>query len=373
MTTSSAASLPPIRVDLRSDTVTRPTAAMRAAMAAATVGDDVYGEDPTVNALESRAAQLSGKEAALFVASGSMGNLVSVLAHVPRGGEVILPSQSHILDDEAASYAVVASAGVRPVQEGADGQMPVASVLAAIQDPDDAHSAVTSLVVVENCHAHSMSRPIPPQYLGDLRAALPDHLPIHVDGARLFNAAVALGVPISMLLEHADSAMFCLSKGLAAPVGSMVVGSAAFISRARRARKLVGGGMRQAGIIAAAGLVALADDEHGTVARLADDHRRARELAVGLAAQSGVISPGGRAQPDEGPLDPSRVATNFVLYTVEGGLDRRRRYVEQMRERGIAVMEYNDGQVRAVTHRDIDDAAIVATLQASQEALAASV
>ncbi|MDD2858012.1 MAG: GntG family PLP-dependent aldolase [Candidatus Nanopelagicales bacterium] len=370
MSSAQADPMPPIRVDLRSDTVTRPTPAMRAAMAAAVVGDDVYGEDPTVNALEARASALSGKEAALFVASGSMGNLVSVLAHVPRGGEVILPSETHILNDEAGSYSVVASAAVHPVVENARGEMPIEAVLDAIQDPYDSHSALTSLVVVENCHAHSMSRPITAEYLRALRAAVPSHLPIHVDGARLFNASVALGLPVAALLADADSAMFCLSKGLAAPVGSMVVGSAAFIDRARRARKLIGGGMRQAGVIAAAGLVALGDDEFGTVARLADDHRRARTLADGLAAQAGVVSPGGCAQPTGGLLDPARVMTNFVLYAIEGGDSRRAAYVQQMRAQGVAVMAYNHGQVRAVTHLGVDDADVDAVLAASERALA---
>ncbi len=362
----------PPRIDLRSDTVTHPTQTMLDAMASAALGDDVYGEDPTVNALEARACELTGKQAALFVASGTMGNLVSVMAHVPRGGEMIAPSESHVLRDEAANYAVVASAGIRPIIENSNGEMPLEAVLESINDPHDLHGAPTSLVVVENCHAHSMSRPISPEYMRALRLTLPDDLPIHVDGARLFNASIALEVSAAELLEHADSAVFCLSKGLSTPVGSMVVGSHDFIARARRARKLLGGGMRQAGVLAAAGLVALSDGDGGTIERLAEDHRSARLLAEGLADQDGVLSPGGCAQPEGTALDPSRVTTNFVLFKLAGGNDRRAAYLERLRESGIALMSYDHGQIRAVTHRGIDEEQIRDVLAASREALAAT-
>lgn len=360
------------RIDLRSDTVTHPTPAMLDAMASAEVGDDVYGEDPTVNALEARACELTGKQAALFVSSGTMGNLVSVMAHVPRGGEMIAPSQSHVLRDEAANYAVVASAGIRPIIENSDGQLPLDSVLSSINDPDDLHGAPTSLIVVENCHAHSMSRPISPAYMRALRLSLPDGLPIHVDGARIFNASVALGIPVADLLEDADSAMFCLSKGLSAPVGSLVVGSAAFIAQARRARKLLGGGMRQAGVLAAAGLVALRDDDSGTILGLRDDHRCAQLLTEGLAAQDGVLSPGGCAQVEGVTLDPTRVTTNFVLFKVAGGSARRTAYLDHLRAHGIALMAYDDGQIRAVTHRGIGEPQIHEVIQASAAALAST-
>ncbi len=357
-------------IDLRSDTVTKPTAAMRTAMAAAEVGDDVFGDDPTVIALEERAADLLGKEAGLFVASGTMGNLVSVMAHVPRGGEIIAPATSHVINDEAAGYAVVAGAGMTAITEEASGEMPIEAVLDAIRDPDDPHCALTSLVVVENCHAHSMSRPIAPDYMARLRGALPEGLPIHVDGARLFNAAVALGLRVADLVREADSATFCLSKGLATPVGSVVVGNHEFIGRARRARKLLGGGMRQAGVLAAAGLVAVADDEDGTVTRLADDHALARALAEGLAAQDGIVSPGHLAQPSAGALDPDRVATNFVLFAVEGGLERRTAYLRAMAEQGVAMVAYPHGQIRAVTHLGIERADVERAIAASAEALA---
>lgn len=357
-------------IDVRSDTVTHPTAAMRAAMAEAPVGDDVFGDDPTILALEARAAELLGKEAALFVPSGTMGNLVSLMAHVPRGGEIIAPAEAHVFNDEAANYAVVAGAGMRPIAETPEGEMPVDAVVGAIQDAGDPHCPITSLVVVENCHAHTMSRPISPAYVARLRAALPSGLPIHVDGARLFNAAVALGVPVADLVRDADSATFCLSKGLSAPVGSVVVGSTDFIWRAKRARKLLGGGLRQAGVLAAAGLVALQDGDDGTVARLAEDHRRARLLAEALGAQDGIVSPGHLAQPEGDLLDPERVTTNFVLFAVEGGPTRRAAYLAALRERGVGMVPYPHGQIRAVTHRGIYDAEIEAIVEASAAALA---
>lgn len=359
-------------IDVRSDTVTHPTAAMRAAMAEAPVGDDVFGDDPTILALEARAADLLGKEAALFVPSGTMGNLVSLMAHVPRGGEIIAPAEAHVFNDEAANYAVVAGAGMRPIAETPEGEMPIDAVVDAIQDAGDPHCPITSLVVVENCHAHTMSRPITPAYVARLRAALPPSLPLHIDGARLFNAAVAQGLPVADLVRDADSATFCLSKGLSAPVGSVVVGSADFIWRAKRARKLLGGGLRQAGVLAAAGIVALQDGADGTVARLADDHRRARVLAEGLCTQEGIISPGHLAQPVGERLDPGRVTTNFVLFAVEGGQTRRAAYLAALRDRGVGMVAYPHGQIRAVTHRGIDDADIEAIIAASGEALAAT-
>ena len=359
-------------IDVRSDTVTHPTAAMRTAMAEAPVGDDVFGDDPTILALEARAADLLGKEAALFVPSGTMGNLVSLMAHVPRGGEIIAPAESHVFNDEAANYAVVAGAGMRPIAETPDGEMPIEAVVGAIQDASDPHCPITSLVVVENCHAHTMSRPIVPGYVARLRAALPPGLPIHIDGARLFNAAVALNLPVAELVRDADSVTFCLSKGLSAPVGSVVVGSTDFIWRARRARKLLGGGLRQAGILAAAGLVALQDGPEGTVQRLSEDHRRARVLAEGLAAQEGIVSPGHLAQPEGTLLDPERVTTNFVLFAVTGGAHRRTAYLTALRERGVGMVAYPHGQVRAVVHRGIDDTDIASILAASAGALAAT-
>ena len=358
------------RIDLRSDTVTHPTPEMRRAMAEAEVGDDVFEDDPTVAALEERAAALLGKEAGLFVASGTMGNLVSVMAHVPRGGEIITPAEGHIPNDEAANYAVVAGAGLRVVRENPSGEMPIADVLEAIQDASDPHSAITSLVIVENCHAHTFSRPITPAYMRELRTALkPSGIPIHVDGARLFNAVVGLGVSARELVADADSVTFCLSKGLAAPIGSVVVGSKEFIWKARRARKLLGGGMRQVGVLAAAGLVALSDRPEGTVKRLAEDHVNARRLATEIAALPDVISPGHNAQPEGERLDPSRVVTNFVIFKVTGGIARRTRFLDALEKRGVLMVAYTHGQVRAVTHYGIGDDEITKTIAATAAAL----
>lgn len=358
------------RIDLRSDTVTHPTPEMRRAMAEAEVGDDVFEDDPTVIALEQRAAALLGKEAGLFVASGTMGNLVTVMAQVPRGGEIITPAEGHVYNDEAANYAVVAGAGLRVIRENTNGEMPIADVVEGIQDASDPHSAITSLVIVENCHAHTFSRPITPAYMRELRAALKPHgIPIHVDGARLFNAAVALGVPVRDLVSDADSATFCLSKGLAAPIGSVVVGSREFIFKARRARKLLGGGMRQVGILAAAGLVALADGPEGTVKRLAEDHVNARRLATEIAALPGVLSPGHIAQPEGERLDPSRVTTNFVIFKVAGGIARRTRFLNALEKHGVLMVAYPHGQIRAVTHYGIGDAEITKTIAATAAAL----
>ena len=358
------------RIDLRSDTVTHPTPEMRRAMAEAEVGDDVFEDDPTVIALEQRAAALLGKEAGLFVASGTMGNLVTVMAQVPRGGEIITPAEGHVYNDEAANYAVVAGAGLRVIRENPNGEMPIADVVEGIQDASDPHSAITSLVIVENCHAHTFSRPITPAYMRELRAALKPHgIPIHVDGARLFNAAVALGVPVRDLVADADSATFCLSKGLAAPIGSVVVGSKEFIFKARRARKLLGGGMRQVGILAAAGLVALSDGPEGTVQRLAEDHVNARRLATEIAALPDVISPGHIAQPEGERLDPSRVTTNFVIFKVTGGIARRTRFLDALEKRGVLMVAYPHGQIRAVAHYGIGDEEISKTIAATAAAL----
>ena len=358
------------RIDLRSDTVTHPTPEMRRAMAEAEVGDDVFEDDPTVIALEQRAAALLGKEAGLFVASGTMGNLVTVMAQVPRGGEIITPAEGHVYNDEAANYAVVAGAGLRVIRENPNGEMPIADVVEGIQDASDPHSAITSLVIVENCHAHTFSRPITPAYMRELRAALKPHgIPIHVDGARLFNAAVALGVPVRDLVADADSATFCLSKGLAAPIGSVVVGSKEFIFKARRARKLLGGGMRQVGILAAAGLVALSDGPEGTVQRLAEDHANARRLATEIATLPGVLSPGHIAQPEGERLDSSRVTTNFVIFKVAGGIARRTRFLDALEKHGVLMVAYPHGQIRAVTHYGIGDEEITKTIAATAAAL----
>ena len=357
-----------LRIDLRSDTVTHPTPAMRRAMAAAEVGDDVFGDDPTVNALEARAAELLAKEAGLFVASGTMGNLVAQLAHLARGEEIIAAATSHLVMDEAAGHAVVVGASVRSVPEAADGTMDPAAIEAAFRDPDDAHEPISGLIAIENTHAHSMARPLSIAYEEAVAAIAHRHgIPFHLDGARFFNAVVALGVTPAALAAPADSVTFCLSKGLACPVGSVVVGRHDFIRRARRARKLLGGGMRQAGILAAPGLLALSDGADGMIERLADDHANARLLAEGLAELEGVESPGGIAQPMPGHLDPGRAVTNFVIFRVARD---RAAFLGAMEARGVLMTTYPHDTVRAVTHYGVERADIDATIAAVRDALA---
>jgi threonine aldolase len=354
-------------IDLRSDTVTKPTPEMRRAMAAAEVGDDVWRDDPTVIALEERAADLLGKEAGLFVASGTMGNLVAMMAHVPRGGEIIAGEQSHPVLDEAAGHAVVVGASIRTIHERADGTMDPAAVRAAFRESSDVHVPITALVMLENAQAHSMGQPIEAPYTATIGAIAREHgVPLHIDGARFWNAVVALGTPARELAAPADSISFCLSKGLGCPVGSVVVGRREFIWRARRARKLLGGGMRQVGVLAAAGLVALRDGPAGMIERLAEDHANARRLAEALAGMPGVISAGEPAQPTAGPLDPSRVRTNFVLFSVEHDPGA---FVDALRVRGVVVDEYPRTQIRVVTHHGIGAPEIDRTIVAVREAL----
>jgi threonine aldolase len=356
------------RIDLRSDTVTHPTPAMRRAMAAAELGDDVFGDDPTVNALEERAAELLGKEAGLFVTSGTMGNLVAQMAHLARGEEIIAAATSHLVIDEAAGHAVVVGASVRSLPEEPDGTIEPAAIDAAFRDPDDAHEPMTGLIALENTHAHSMGRPLAVAYEESVaEVARRRGVPLHLDGARFFNAVVAMGVAPAQLAAPADSVTFCLSKGLACPVGSVVVGSAAFIHRARRARKLLGGGMRQAGVLAAAGLVALSGGPDGTIARLADDHANARRLAEGLADLDGIESPGGIAQPAPGRLDPERAVTDFVVFRVARD---RAAFLAALEARGVLMVSYPHGTVRAVTHYGIEPVDVDATILAVRMALA---
>ncbi len=279
-------------VDLRSDTLTRPTDAMSRAMAAADVGDDVFGEDPTVNRLEEMAADRMGKEAALFVASGTMGNLVSLLTHCARGEEIILGSFAHTFYFEQGGAAAVGGIHPRTLPNQPDGTLTVSDIEGAVR-PDNVHFPRTRLIVLENTHNLCGGYPLDMDYMqavGDI--AQRHNLKIHVDGARFFNAAVALDLPPDKLAAKADSVSFCLSKGLAAPVGSGVCGRREFIGIARRARKVLGGGMRQAGVLAAAGIVALTE----MVDRLADDHANARKLAEGLAEMPGI---GNRSRPNK--------------------------------------------------------------------------
>ena len=347
-------------IDLRSDTVTQPSPEMRRAMAEAELGDDVFGDDPTVNALEARAAELLGKEAALFVASGTMGDLVSMMAHVPRGGEIILGEAAHPVAHEAANYAVVVAAGIRTLSWDADGRMDLVAIRGAFREPRDTHEPFTSLVMLENTHSDSMAQPLPADYVAAVgKVAHDGGVPLHVDGARIFNAAVALGTSAKELLAPADSASFCLSKGLACPVGSVVVGPKDFIWRARRARKLLGGGMRQAGVIAAPGLIALRDGPQGMIERLAEDHANARRLADAIADLPGVVN-----------LDPARVRTNFVFFELARPA-LRRPFLDALESTGTAMIPYPGGnRIRAVTHYGISTADIDQAIAGVRRALA---
>lgn len=365
--------MPERHIDLRSDTVTRPTAAMRAAMARADVGDDVLGEDPTVVALEERAAELLGKEAGLFVASGTMGNLVAQMAHLARGQETITGVEQHITVDEAAGHAVVVGTSIRALQDQPDGTLDPAAIEDAIRDASDVHQAVTGLIALENTHLHSMGQPLPPAYIAQVGDIARRHgVALHIDGARFWNAVVAqraAGVTAQDLAGPADSVTFCLSKGLGCPVGSMVVGSPEVIWRARRARKLVGGGMRQAGVVAAAGLVALQDRSAGMIDRLADDHANARRLAEAIADMDGILPAGGVAQPTGDRLDPGRVATNIVLFRVDRD---RAAFLDALRSRGVLMTEFFHGQVRAATNNDVTTDQIDHAIRATREALDAT-
>ena len=339
-------------------------------MAEAEVGDDVFGDDPTVIALEARAAELTGKEAALFVASGTMGNLVSLMAHVPRGGEIIAGVGSHTIQHEAANHAVVVGASMRTLPWDLNGRMDL---------DDDPWGLPRPGRSARSDHLAGDAREHPlglhgPATAGRLHRRGGSRRPrcgasrSTWTGHGIFNAAVALGTTVRELVATADSATFCISKGLACPVGSVVCGSRAFIWRARRARKLVGGGMRQAGVLAAPGLIALRDGSSGMIERLADDHANARRLAEGLVALPGIAG-----------LDPARVRTNFVLFRVAppGAADRskdellalRSRFLDELAREGALMIDYPGGQVRAVTHYGIEAADIDATLAASHRAL----
>ena len=363
--------MPERQIDLRSDTVSRPTEAMRRAMATAEVGDDVFGDDPTVIALEERAADLLGKDAGLFVATGTMGNLVALMAHLARGQEVIAGAAHHVVIDEAAGHAVVVGASARTLEDRPDGTLDLTAIDAAFRDPNDAHEPLSGLITIENTHAHSMGSPLTPEYEREVAAIARRHgVPLHIDGARFWNAVVAqrsAGVTAHALAAPADSLTFCLSKGLGCPVGSVLVGSREFIARAHRARKLVGGGMRQVGVLAAPGLVALADGPTGMIDRLADDHANARRLGEALADIAGIRSPGGTAQPTEGRLDPERVVTNFVVFKVDRD---RAEFLAALRARNVLMVEYPHGQVRAVTHHDVSTDDIDTVIRATRDALA---
>ena len=341
--------------DFRSDTTTHPTEKMRQAMASAEVGDDVYGEDPTVNALEQKAARMLGKESGLFVTSGTMGNLLAVLAHCARGEEAIMGTQGHTFLHEAGGVSALGGVVIHTVPNQPDGTIALKDLENALRNPEDVHEPISRLVILENTQNACGGVPLSFEYTESVAAFARKHgLLLHLDGARIFNAAVALGLPASRLAEPADSITFCLSKSLCAPVGSVLCGDAAFISKARRLRKMLGGGMRQAGIIAAAGIVAL--DE--MVDRLAEDHRRAALLAEGLRGIEKVH------------LTKNSPQTNMVFFKLDDSVTlSMQEFLEAMKQEGVLLMDSGPGEYRMVTHHDIPDKAVDVALEAFRKVL----
>ncbi len=339
-------------VDLRSDTVTLPTAAMRKAIFDAELGDDVFGEDPTTNRLEAMAAERMGKEAAVMVVSGSMANLVSVLTHCGRGEEAILGDRAHMFLYEAGSMSAVGSIHPHTVPNQPDGTMRLEDIEAAIRGPN-LHFPRTRLICLENTHNRCSGAALTPEYMeGVAKLAQKRGLRVHLDGARIFNAAVALGVDVKEIARHADSVSFCLSKGLSAPVGSLVCGSKEFVAEARRNRKVLGGGMRQCGIIAAAGITALEE----MVERLAEDHANARHLAEGIASIPNLS------------IDLERVQTNIVYFDLASEVLTAEEFTKKLVDRGVKIIQTGPGRFRAVTHYGIGTEDIDAALAALSEA-----
>lgn len=321
-------------IDLRSDTVTRPDAEMRRAMAEAEVGDDVYGEDPTVRRLEEEAAAAMGTEAALFVPSGTMGNQIAVHLHTRPGDEVLCEALGHILNYEMGALAALS--GVQPRPLAARHGLLEPDVVAAAIVRDVPYQSSTALLVVENTHNLAGGTVYEPDRLRDLIDTVKERgLGVHLDGARIFNAAVALGLPASQLTRGFDSVSFCLSKGLGAPVGSLLCGSRPFMTEARRVRKMLGGGMRQVGVLAAAGLVALRKGP----ARLAEDHEKARRLAEALASMPGIELLG----PD--------LRTNILVCRLE--TTAAQTFADELARQGVLIVPLGEGRIRFVTHRDV--------------------
>jgi threonine aldolase len=338
-------------IDLRSDTVTKPTDAMRRAMAEAEVGDDVYGEDPTVNRLEQRAAAIFEKEAALFVPTGTMGNQIAVRLHTQHGQEVICERRAHIVDWEMAMVSAFSGCQLRQV-EGERGVLCWERIAAAIAAPIY-YRAQTGMIALENTHNMAGGTVTPLAVLEEVWAGAAERgLPVHLDGARVFNAAGALGMPVSALTRGFATVMFCLSKGLCAPVGSLLVGSRVLMERGRSIRKMLGGGMRQAGVLAAAGLIALEE----MPARLHQDHANARWMAEQIAGMGGCL------------IDLETVQTNIVIFRPEGRSAAE--IVAGLKARGVMCGTASAEEVRFVTHRDVDRAACERAVSALREILA---
>ncbi len=337
-------------IDLRSDTVTQPTDAMREAMARAKVGDDVLDEDPTVHELQNLAADMLGKEAALFVPSGTMGNLISVLAHCGRGDEILLGDRSHIFLNEVGGVAAFGGVHPRTLPNEPDGTLSLDLIRKSVRSPD-LHYPPTRLLCLENTHNYCNGAPISVEFMREAKEMAQQHdLKLHLDGARLFNASVALGVDVRAITDHVDSLVVCLSKGLSAPVGSLVAGNQEFIKGTRKLRKMAGGGMRQAGHMAAAGLLALKEQ----VNCLAEDHANAKTLAVGIASIPGLI------------IDPDKVNTNILFFSMENTKSNSSDFVPRLNSKDIKILEIEPGVFRAVTHREISADMITRTLEVIQ-------
>ena len=338
-------------IDLRSDTLTNPTQSMRDAMATAEVGDDVFQEDPTVQKLETLSAEIMGKEAALFVPSGCMGNLISLLSHCGRGDEILLGDRSHISLYEVGGVSALGGIHPRPLPNNNDGTISIDLLEKGIRH-SDIHCPPTRLICLENTHNFCQGSPITPEYMTEVREiANKIGLKIHLDGARIFNAAVALGVPVAKLTEKVDSVMFCLSKGLSAPVGSLVCGSSEFIVKARKARKMVGGGMRQVGHIAAAGLIAINEQ----VDRLQEDHDNAKFLASQLSDLDGI------------EVDVTRIKTNIIFFKLTG-IDGEV-LLNKLEQNQIKILMTDADVFRAVLHREVSKEQVQTVVKTFQSIL----
>ena len=340
-------------IDLRSDTITQPTEAMREAMARAEVGDDVFDEDPTIHQLQDMAAEKLGKEAALFLPSGTMGNLVGLLTHCGRGDEILLGDRSHIFLNEVGGLSALGGIHPHTLPNRDDGTIPLEVLESAIRH-SDLHYPPTRLICLENTQNYCFGSPLSPQYMDSVAELAHKYgIKVHVDGARIFNASVALSVDVRELTRQADSVMFCLSKGLSAPVGSVLCGTRDWVEGARKWRKMVGGGMRQAGHLAAAGIVAL-DTQ---VDRLAEDHLNARTLAQGLKTLAGV------------KIDPEKNPTNILFFKLDHPKMTPEDFLAQMESQGIKLLLMEGGVFRAVLNRMVTHEHIESALQIAKSIL----